>query len=69
MKKIILNSLLVMILLFFIFNILVIFNLINFTTDYSSRIYSLVIIVFMILNLIYFKLKEKEEKKEEDRHQ
>ncbi|GGI42657.1 hypothetical protein [Mammaliicoccus stepanovicii] len=69
MKKIILNSLLVMILLFFIFNILVIFNLINFTTDYSSRIYSLVIIVFTILNLIYFKLKEKEEKKEEDRHQ
>lgn len=69
MKKIILNSLLVMILLFFIFNILVIFNLINFTTDYSSRIYGLVIIVFTILNLIYFKLKEKEDKKEEDRHQ
>ncbi len=59
MKNYALNLLFIVILLFFIFNLFVIFNVIQIKESYS-RVYSIFIIIFIILNLIYFKAKEKQ---------
>ncbi len=59
MKNYALNLLFIVILLFFTFNLFVIFNVIQIKESYS-RVYSIFIIIFIILNLIYFKAKEKQ---------
>ncbi|MCJ0918417.1 hypothetical protein N7L96_04075 [Mammaliicoccus sciuri] len=59
MKNYALNLLFIVILLFFTFNLLVLFNVIQIKESYS-RVYGIFIIIFTILNLIYFKAKEKQ---------
>lgn len=55
MKKITHNILLAIILIFLLFNILILFNIIQIET----RFYGIIVIIFVILNLIYFKTKDR----------
>ncbi|EZX23014.1 hypothetical protein V070_01142 [Staphylococcus aureus C0673] len=59
MKNYALNLLFIVILLFFTFNLIVLFNVIQIKESYS-RVYGIFNIIFIILNLIYFKAKEKQ---------
>ncbi|PNZ24600.1 hypothetical protein CD114_12645 [Mammaliicoccus sciuri] len=59
MKNYALNLLFIVILLFFTFNLIVLFNVIQIKESYS-RVYGIFNIIFTILNLIYFKAKEKQ---------